>query len=87
MRDLSGREWAAVLPLVVLMIWMGTATQSFLPPITKSGAAILESTKVGVSFEVRGREPSWRTLQRAAVGFSPRSAHAGPPHPEVARAR
>ena len=28
MRDLSGREWAAVLPLVVLMIWMGTATQS-----------------------------------------------------------
>ncbi len=56
MRDLSAREWAAVLPLVALMIWMGTATQSFLPPITKSGAAILESTTVGVSFEVRGNE-------------------------------
>jgi NADH:ubiquinone oxidoreductase subunit 4 (subunit M) len=53
MRDLTGREWAAVLPLIVLMVWMGTLTQSFLPPITKSSAAILESTKIGVSFEVR----------------------------------
>ena len=53
MRDLTGREWAAVLPLIVLMVWMDTLTQSFLPPITKSSAAILESTKIGVSFEVR----------------------------------
>jgi NADH-quinone oxidoreductase subunit M len=52
MPDLGRREWAAMLPLLVLMVWMGTVTQSFLPPISTSGAAILESTKVGVSFEV-----------------------------------
>ncbi len=96
MPDLSLREWSAVVPLVVLMVWMGTATQSFLPPITKSSAAILESTKISVNFEVRARDPRWRTLQRAAVGFSPRF---GPrtevrgctlkraPRPEVARVR
>jgi len=67
MRDLSGREWAVALPLVVLMIWMGTATQSFLPPITKSGAAILESTKIGVSFEVRGREPRTSSVAQALL--------------------
>jgi hypothetical protein len=57
MPDLGRREWAAVLPLVVLMVWMGTLTQSFLPPITKSAAAILDTTKVGVSFEVRAVRP------------------------------
>jgi NADH-quinone oxidoreductase subunit M len=60
MRDLAGREWAAMLPLLVLMVWMGTATQSFLPPITASSAAILESSKVGVSFEVRLADPQGR---------------------------
>jgi NADH-quinone oxidoreductase subunit M len=67
MRDLGGREWAAVLPLLVLMVWMGTATQSFLPPIAKSAAAILESTKISVSFEVRAREPRPSTVAQALV--------------------
>jgi NADH-quinone oxidoreductase subunit M len=55
MRDLNGREMAAMLPLIVLMVWMGTVTQTFLPPITASSAAILEQTKVGVDFQVRDR--------------------------------
>ena len=43
MPDLTPREWAIVLPLVVLMVWMGIGTQTFLPPIRESNAAILES--------------------------------------------
>ncbi len=31
--DMSGREWAAMLPLLLLMVWMGTYTQTFLPSI------------------------------------------------------
>lgn len=41
--DLTPREWAILMPLVVLMVWMGLGTQSFLPPIRESSAAILES--------------------------------------------
>ncbi len=43
MPDLTPREWAILLPLVALMLWMGVGTQSFLPPIRESSAAILES--------------------------------------------
>ena len=57
MPDLGRREWAAMLPLLVLMVWMGTLTQSFMPPITASGASILESTKVNVSFQVKASPP------------------------------
>ena len=50
--DLNGREWAAVIPLVVLMVWMGVYSQSFLPPVSKSTARVLEQTHVNVPFRV-----------------------------------
>jgi NADH-quinone oxidoreductase subunit M len=40
--DLSAREWAIVVPLVVLMVWMGIGTKSFLPPITANNQKTLE---------------------------------------------
>jgi len=45
MYDLTSREWAAILPLLALMVWMGTYTQSFLPPISAQNARILENTQ------------------------------------------
>ncbi len=45
MPDLSGREWAAILPLLLLMVWMGTFTQTFLPSISAENARILEQVK------------------------------------------
>ncbi len=51
--DLTAREWAAILPLVILMVWMGTVTQTFLPSISATNARILDQTKVNVQFEVR----------------------------------
>jgi len=45
MFDLTGREWAAILPLLVLMVWMGTFTQTFLPSISAQNASILQQTK------------------------------------------
>ena len=45
MHDLTGREWAAILPLIALMVWMGTYTQTFLPAISEQNARILENTQ------------------------------------------
>jgi NADH-quinone oxidoreductase subunit M len=41
MPDLSAREYAIIVPLIVLMVWMGTYTQSFIPPISASNAVLL----------------------------------------------
>jgi NADH-quinone oxidoreductase subunit M len=41
MFDLTPREWLAISPLLILMVWMGTFTQSFLPPISAQNALIL----------------------------------------------
>jgi len=51
--DLRPREWAAMLPLVVLMFWMGIYTRTFLPPVTLANREILQMTNVNVQFQVR----------------------------------
>ncbi|HVP45808.1 MAG TPA: NADH-quinone oxidoreductase subunit M [Bryobacteraceae bacterium] len=50
--DLNRREWAAVLPLVAMMVWMGVYTPSFLPPITRANTAILDQSRMNVRFRV-----------------------------------
>jgi NADH-quinone oxidoreductase subunit M len=45
MPDLNTREWAAMFPLLILMIWMGIAAQTFLPSISSSNAQTLNQTK------------------------------------------
>jgi NADH-quinone oxidoreductase subunit M len=55
--DLNRREWAAIVPLLVLMVWLGTATQTFLPAISASNARTLELSNVNVEFQVKARTP------------------------------
>ena len=50
--DLDLREWAAVVPFLVLIVWMGLYSQTFLPPVSKVTARILEQTEVNVPFRV-----------------------------------
>ena len=42
MPDLNAREWAAALPLVLLMFWMGIYSQSFMPAISTQNAQMLQ---------------------------------------------
>ena len=42
MPDLNGREWAAALPLLLLMFWMGIYSQSFMPAISTQNAQMLQ---------------------------------------------
>jgi NADH-quinone oxidoreductase subunit M len=51
-QDLKPREWAAILPLAVMMVWMGVYSQSFLPPVGKVDAHVLEQSQVNVPFRV-----------------------------------
>jgi NADH-quinone oxidoreductase subunit M len=53
MFDLNGREWAALLPMVAMMFWMGCFPQSFVPPISAQNTRILEQSKVGVDVRVQ----------------------------------
>jgi NADH-quinone oxidoreductase subunit M len=41
MPDLNLREWACMVPLVAMMLWMGIYTQTFLPPVSEADAKIL----------------------------------------------
>ncbi len=45
MPDLSPREWAILVPLIALMVWMGVGSQSFLPPISANNAQLLQVMK------------------------------------------
>jgi NADH-quinone oxidoreductase subunit M len=52
--DLNPREWAAVAPLLAMMVWMGVYSQSFLAPVSQVTAHVLEQTQVNVPYRVRG---------------------------------
>lgn len=54
MPDLSGREWAALIPMITLMVWMGVAAETFLPSISAANANILAQTKPSADGNVRG---------------------------------
>ncbi|HKE22535.1 MAG TPA: NADH-quinone oxidoreductase subunit M [Bryobacteraceae bacterium] len=51
--DLNVREWAAIVPLIVMMFWMGVYSKSFLDPVGKVNAHLLDQTHVNVPFRVQ----------------------------------
>jgi NADH-quinone oxidoreductase subunit M len=52
MPDLNSREWACIIPLVIMMVWMGIYTQTFLPQISESTSKILDQSKMNVPLRV-----------------------------------
>jgi len=50
--DLNFREWALIVPLIAMMVWMGVYPQSFLPPVSKATARVLDQAQVNVPFRV-----------------------------------
>ncbi|MGI8960299.1 MAG: complex I subunit 4 family protein [Bryobacteraceae bacterium] len=51
--DLALRDWAPLLPLIVLMVWLGSYTQSFMPSITSATTRILDQTRMNDEYRVR----------------------------------
>jgi NADH-quinone oxidoreductase subunit M len=58
MYDLNFREYCAIIPLIVLMVWMGTFTQSFMPPISSTNTRILEPIEATKEIQVRVTPPN-----------------------------
>ncbi|MFL6350406.1 MAG: NuoM family protein [Bryobacteraceae bacterium] len=56
--DLTLRDWAPLLPLIVLMVWLGSYTQSFMPPITSATMRVLDQTRMNDEYRVKLILPS-----------------------------
>jgi NADH-quinone oxidoreductase subunit M len=67
MIDLNRREWAAILPLLALMLWMGVGPQTFLPPISAANTRILDRSSAGVEYRVN--------LQQITPALAGEAAH------------
>ena len=50
--DLTARDWVPLFPLIVLMVWLGCYTQSFLPPISSATSQILNQSKLSDEYRV-----------------------------------
>jgi NADH-quinone oxidoreductase subunit M len=50
--DLNTRECICVVPLLILMVWMGTYTQTFLPAVSTTTQQILDQSSVNVPLRV-----------------------------------
>ena len=66
--DFKPREWAAVVPLLVMMVWMGVYSKTFLDPVGRTNARLLDQTQVNVPFRVK--------LDRGLVRQPVEAAHA-----------
>jgi NADH-quinone oxidoreductase subunit M len=57
MPDIDFREFAIIVPLIVVMVWMGCYTQSFLTPISASNAVLLGPIDARREVHVRAMPP------------------------------
>ena len=64
--DLSMRDWAALVPLIVLMVWLGSYTQSFMPPIDSATAHLLDQTNMNNQYRVEVSRPATVEFAEAA---------------------
>ncbi len=70
--DMTPREWAVILPLLAMMLWLGSFSQTFMPAISTQNAVILQQTQQSpVAARLKYAEPAknWGlpTLSQGAV--------------------
>jgi len=65
MPDLNLREWAVVIPMIAMMVWMGVYSKTFLDPVGKTTARVLEQTQVNVPYRVDLKMPARTEVSRA----------------------
>ena len=70
MPELNLREWACIVPLIVMMVWMGMYTQTFLPAVSETNARILDQSRIGDITQIQAAR-SWREVTSMPVNFAP----------------
>jgi len=63
--DLRRREWLPLAPLLLLIVWLGSYTQSFLPRISAATSHLLDQTNMTNEYHVKGTAP--KALEVAEV--------------------
>jgi NADH-quinone oxidoreductase subunit M len=51
--DLRMRDWAPLLPLILLMVWLGSYTRPFMPPITTATSHLLDQISMSNEYRVK----------------------------------
>jgi NADH-quinone oxidoreductase subunit M len=51
--DLQWRDWVPIVPLIVLMVWLGSYSQSFMPSISAATYQLLENTNMNNQYRVK----------------------------------
>ena len=68
MSDLTPREMIAIGPMILMMVWMGIGTGTFLRPISTANAQILELSRVNLEERVRTTAPLAAGVARTEAG-------------------
>jgi NADH-quinone oxidoreductase subunit M len=55
--DLNFRDWVPVAPLLLLMVWLGCYTQTFMPAISAATKNILDQTAMNNTYQVLKQTP------------------------------
>lgn len=64
--DLSRREWSPLVPLILIMIWLGSYTQSFMPTIDSAAAHLLDQTNMNNQYRVELAQPAPAQIAEAS---------------------
>lgn len=56
--DLNFREYVCLVPLIIMMVWMGTITGTFLPAVSNTTRQIIEQSNANVPFRVYNAPPT-----------------------------
>ena len=51
--DLQWRDWMAVAPLIILMVWLGSYSQTFMPSISAANYQLLDKTNMTNQYRVK----------------------------------
>jgi NADH-quinone oxidoreductase subunit M len=64
--DLTRRDWAPLVPMILLIVWLGSYTQSFMPPISSATSRLLQQNKASQEYKVRVFRPGAVQLAEVA---------------------
>lgn len=60
--DLTTRDWIPIVPMILLMVWLGCYTQTFLPAISAGTKNILDQTTMNNQYQVMKHSPGTKQL-------------------------
>lgn len=64
--DLAARDWVPVVPMILLMVWLGCYTQTFMPAISAGAKNLLDQTTMSNQYQVMKQSPGSKQISENA---------------------